>query len=239
MEFNEMQEKRINKILYEYCHNEEYRKTLCEKYDNATYELSILEIYVLEEILTYGNRNIYRTYIAIDQSQNRIEFYDDFLQRLLTDKNFCKRKLIGFEKLPQNQMFIIGIMLKTVAEQNNIEIYDPYNQILNNNEEEFRNTLKNLFLGCLILDIVDAWPFKGMFEQRSRGQFSKASKETIIDILRYFCPEAKDKIEKKVDKIMDWNKKRTYFALFDWNIGKTNISFEEVYGKTKNTTKEK
>ena len=238
MEFSEQQENRINKILYEYCHNEEYRKALCEKYDTESYGLSILEIYVLEELLTYGNKNIYKTYTTIDQNQNKLEFYDDFMQRLLTDKDFCKRKLIGLEKLPNNQMFIIGIILKTVAEKNNIEIYDPYNQILNNSEEEFRDTLKNLFLGCLILDIVDTCPIKGMFEQRARGQFSKESKEKIISILRNICPDVKDKIEESVDKIMNVTK-RAYFISFNWNIGKTNISFEEVYGKTKSNTKDK
>lgn len=243
MEFNEMQEKRINKILYEYCHNEEYRKTLCEKYDNATYELSILEIYILEEIVTYGNRNIYRTYITIDQSQNRIEFYDDFLQRLLTDKNFCKRKLIGFEKLPQNQMFIIGVILKNVVEKNNIEIYDPYNQILNGNEEEFKMTLKNAQLGWHILNIVDHCSNKDEFKYRGRGQFSKESKEKIIDILREGLPTLKYEIEASIELLMYMMSKKnnssdldniSYGIVIDWNQGRTNISFDEVYGKTKN-----
>ena len=225
LEFEEQQEQEINNILSRYCTDAEYRDYLYDAYDNETYKLKILEIYFLEKIINRGNKDIYDTYTSLYKYIDRLNYYDDYMKLLTTDKDFCKMKLVTSYMLQPYQLFIMKIYLTCIAKKYNIEIYDPFRT----REKDVIDTLRNYFLSKRILSFIDLWQDKVKFNQFTRGQFSKESKKMIINLIREGYPEMKYAIEEDIDKLLE----KSNVVYIDWSQCKTNIGFDEVFGKTK------
>ena len=62
MEFNERQSKLVQDFIMKYNLEEEYKNSVQKLYDEEPYKLSILYIYVLEEILRYGNKSLFNSF---------------------------------------------------------------------------------------------------------------------------------------------------------------------------------
>ena len=59
MEFNERQSKLVQDFIMKYNLEEEYKTNIQKLYDEEPYKLPMLNIYVLEEILRYGNKRLF------------------------------------------------------------------------------------------------------------------------------------------------------------------------------------
>ena len=62
MNFNEQQSKEIYEFIMKYNMDEEFKNKIQQLYDNNTYQLSILQIYALEEILRHGAKGIFNKF---------------------------------------------------------------------------------------------------------------------------------------------------------------------------------
>lgn len=231
--FNSSQAKKINTFLWNYDQNEEFRKEKESNYDIEPYKLSILEIYALEEIKRYGDKNIYSSYLALRDDNTDLEdhlgFYEYFRNRITTNLEFAIKKYSDIHHLSQNEAFIINMILQSVAKRENIELYDPFNPILTSNEEETIKTIKNHTIGIIALLISDRHP--NMFKQRERGQFSKESKKELIEILKNW-PGLQERIDKEIDEVFLQPGPSIKLVCINWN-NNTNISYDEVFEDSK------
>lgn len=235
--FTLQQQNEINRILLEYKSNEESRKAIEDKYDTSTYELSIIQIYAIEEIIRYGTKGIYKSYIEINNSNNKIEEYDDYMKKLTTDIEFSTSKLLHIKDLTKVELFITSIMLNSVVKKNNFELYDPIIEIRTSSEKESRETIKDLIIGVLAHIIVECSKTPEKYKQRNKGQFSPESKKRIIDAMRKDLIAVKIMVEYISYLIFDIEPEENegsmgfWIPISSWYKFATNISYDEVIGK--------
>ncbi len=222
----------VDSFLSEYNNDENFRSDVENSYDIYTYSLSLLEIYTLEEIIGYNRYNIYKSYMELKKddvsTEDHINAYETFRQRITSDEKFAFEKYNDIYSLNQTEIFIIMMIIQSVARENNFELYDPLNPIENNSEEDFFRMLRNHRINIIATAIADRHP--GVFKQRAKGQFSPESKEALIDIIRQ-KPFFKEEIE-----IFIWfvkNFPRNFFFVINWHKYNTNISYDEVFGDSK------
>lgn len=251
MHFSKNQIDQINNFILKYNHDEAFRTSVEDKYDNAIYELSILDIYVLEEILRYGSKAIYGRYIILNESETNLEFYNMYMNRLTHDKDFCKSKLSELYNISKEEAFIIYTFLKCIADKNDIKVeekipedlgYDTLNTVNYSTDEELMNTLRNVILGSLIIKLVDeVFPSFKKYQYR-KGQFSKKAKSFLIKFINDTLPQQKDSINLSAEYIFDitkyilnTNEKDVIIQTLSECL--TNISYSEVFEKDKDLKK--
>ena len=165
-----------------------------------------------------------------------------FMKRMITDKDFSINKLRNINKLSQEEAYIIKVILICVAEQNNFKFktgvdygYDPLNSMSIQTKEDYDETIRNFVLANLIFKIVDNSPKFMKYNQYVRGQFSKESKQLIINILRENL-DIEKYIEREVVKFEKTTKGMMLGERFFKNYA-TNISYYEVLGIEKKPKK--
>lgn len=255
MEFNEKQSKIIQEFIIKYNSEEEYKNNVQKLYDEKPYKLPMLNIYVLEEILRYGNKSLFNSFKKSKGSytiEQAVIEYDGFIELLNNDENFKtykREQLISSpETLSEIEKFALSLMniqknnKENVQTKNDDELeYDDFNPIIYSTDAQIRKTLENLLLGKFIHKMLDLPEMKEIKErQKEKGRIANIDKPIVIEKVRSMFSSEKE-IEKfdeavnnmyvKVKMGILLDKKEAAFGEYlEFN---TNINVSEILGKRK------
>lgn len=257
MNFNQEQSERIYQFIMRYNSEEEFKSRVQIRYDNEIGQLSILEIYALEEILRYGTKGIYRKFVVSKGAQTEAEaanLYDGFVKLLAEDENFKQYKTqqyeLAKETLSEIELLIFSIISEPEKErfqkqedkQEELE-YDQLNPILYKTDRQIRATLESLFFGELIhkmLDLPSMSEIKG--RQQGPGLIAKKDKEVIIRKIQEllsqegYPAQLKQIIDSRYVKVkMDTLLGKGEAAFDPYVRFNTNISASEILGEEEPT----
>lgn len=255
MEFNEKQSKIIQDFIMKYNLEEEYKNSVQKLYDEEPYKLSILYIYVLEEILRYGNKSLFNSFKKSKGSytiEQAVIEYDGFIELLNNDENFKSYKreqlISSPETLSEIEKFALRLMniqknnKENVQTKNDVELeYDDFNPIIYSTDAQIRKTLENLLLGKFIHEMLDLPAMKEIKErQKEKGRIANIDKPIIIEKVRSMFSSEKgmqqfelaiDKMYIKVKPSILLGKKEAAFGEYlEFN---TNVNVSEILGKRK------
>lgn len=237
MNFNEKQSNEIYEFIIRYNADEEFKNGIQQLYDNDTYKLSILQIYVLEEVLRYGTKEIFNKFLETKgtySEEQAVDLFDGFITLLSEDVNFKQYKMQQLKESPETlsamEMFAFTLISSSdnQKEQMHEEMtdeldYDPYNPILYNTDNQIRETLENLFFGEFIhqmLELPDVKPVK--VRQKGNGRIANIDKPFIIEKIQSAISEQNSISQLK--KIID---SRFVKVKMDLLLGKGEQAFEQ------------
>lgn len=258
MKFNEKQSKLIYEFVMKYNLEEEFRSSVQELYDDKIYQLSILYIYALEEVLRYGTKGIFNKFLEIngmDVEEQAFDSFDQFIRLLNEDSKFKQYKMEQLKYFPDTlsslEMLAFTLIGKSQSKKEKMQDgmteeleYDPFNPILYSTDRQIRQTLENLFFGEFIhrmLELPVMVPVK--FRQKEDGRIANIDKQFIIEKIQGLLAEQKSVSQFK--QIID---NRYVKVKFDLLLGKgeeafkeylkfnTNISANEILGIEKDNT---
>ena len=245
MEFNEKQSKIIQDFIMKYNLEEEYKNSVQKLYDEEPYKLSILYIYVLEEILRYGNKSLFNSFKKSKGSytiEQAVIEYDRFIELLNNDENFKSYKreqlISSPETLSEIEKFALSLMniqknnKENVQTKNDVELeYDDFNPIIYSTDAQIRKTLENLLLGKFIHEMLDLPAMK---------EIKDIDKPIIIEKVRSMFSSEKgmQQFELAIDKmyikvkpsILLGKKEASFDEYLEYN---TNVNVSEILGKRK------
>ena len=255
MEFNEKQSKIIQDFIMKYNLEEEYKNSVQKLYDEEPYKLSILYIYVLEEILRYGNKSLFNSFKKSKGSytiEQAVIEYDRFIELLNNDENFKSYKreqlISSPETLSEIEKFALSLMniqknnKENVQTKNDVELeYDDFNPIIYSTDAQIRKTLENLLLGKFIHEMLDLPAMKEIKErQKEKGRIANIDKQIIIEKVRSMFSSEKgmQQFELAIDKmyikvkpsILLGKKEASFDEYLEYN---TNVNVSEILGKRK------
>ncbi len=255
MEFNEKQSKIIQDFIMKYNLEEEYKNSVQKLYDEEPYKLSILYIYVLEEILRYGNKSLFNSFKKSKGSytiEQAVIEYDRFIELLNNDENFKSYKreqlISSPETLSEIEKFALSLMniqknnKENVQTKNDVELeYDDFNPIIYSTDAQIRKTLENLLLGKFIHEMLDLPAMKEIKErQKEKGRIANIDKPIIIEKVRSMFSSEKgmQQFELAIDKmyikvkpsILLGKKEASFDEYLEYN---TNVNVSEILGKRK------
>lgn len=255
MEFNEKQSKIIQDFIMKYNLEEEYKNSVQKLYDEEPYKLSILYIYVLEEILRYGNKSLFNSFKKSKGSytiEQAVIEYDRFIELLNNDENFKSYKreqlISSPETLSEIEKFALSLMniqknnKENVQTKNDDELeYDDFNPIIYSTDAQIRKTLENLLLGKFIHEMLDLPAMKEIKErQKEKGRIANIDKPIIIEKVRSMFSSEKgmQQFELAIDKmyikvkpsILLGKKEASFDEYLEYN---TNVNVSEILGKRK------
>ena len=255
MEFNERQSKLVQEFIMKYNLEEEYKNNVEKLYDEEPYKLSMLNIYVLEEILRYGNKSLFNSFKKSKGSytiEQAVIEYDGFIELLNNDENFKSYKreqlISSPETLSEIEKFALSLMnvqknnKENVQAKNDDELeYDEFNPIIYSTDAQIRKTLENLLLGKFIHEMLDLPAMKEIKErQKEKGRIANIDKPIIIEKVRSMFSSEKgmqqfelaiDQMYIKVKPSILLGKKEAAFGEYlEFN---TNVNVSEILGKRK------
>lgn len=255
MEFNEKQSKIIQEFIIKYNSEEEYKNNVQKLYDEKPYKLPMLNIYVLEEILRYGNKSLFNSFKKSKGSytiEQAVIEYDGFIELLNNDENFKtykREQLISSpETLSEIEKFALSLMniqknnKENVQTKNDDELeYDDFNPIIYSTDAQIRKTLENLLLGKFIHKMLDLPEMKEIKErQKEKGRIANIDKPIVIEkVCSMFSSEKEiEKFDEAVNNmyvkvkmgILLDKKEAAFGEYLEFN---TNINVSEILGKRK------
>lgn len=261
MKFNDIQTQKIYDFVMNYNSNEEFKKEVETLYDNDISKLTILSIYALEEILRYGNKEIYKMFIKENDNLNTkiIDFYDDFVNLMNSNEEFKNYKFNQLNNNPESlsklELFILNLVVdkKLIKEEKVQEesveeetvyvgeiLLDNYNPILYATDGQIRETLGNLLIGELIFKILERPEMKGVKSRQMKpGIVDLDDKNLIINKIKTLFSDLKKKeefsqvIENRFTKVkLSLLVGKKEMAFSDYLKYNTNISVKDIFGDT-------
>lgn len=236
--FSENQLKEIEKIINLY-NDKEYKEKRLQIYHKDTIDIDILEIYVIEEILLLGNKNIFNQIIKNNdiEMQKLCDNYNNFVCLYKNNKLFKK---VALDKYTKNDSNLSNLYKKIInlIEENKItclDRYDNYNEIRYSNDYEIRRTIFNLLIGDFFLNVISlSFSLTTPKEMQRKGLYNDKDKENIIKFMRLaFCNNLEATLNLVEDifkivktKILFGLEKDAFGDLLEYN---TNISMEEIF----------
>lgn len=255
MEFNEKQSILVQDFIMKYNQEEEYKNNVQKLYDEEPYKLSMLNIYVLEEILRYGNKSIFSSFKKSKGSytiEQAVIEYDRFIELLNNDENFklykSEQLTSSPETLSEIEKFALSLMnvqknnKENVQTKNDDELeYDDFNPIIYSTDAQIRKTLENLLLGKFIHKMLDLPAMKEIKNrQKEKGRIANIDKPIVIEKVRSMFSSEKEigKFEEAVDNmyvkvkmsILLDKKEAAFGEYLEFN---TNVNVSEILGKRK------
>lgn len=258
MRFNEDQSKSIYEFIMRYNSEEKFRNSIQKLYDDEISQLSILNVYALEEILRYGNKEIFNKFLknkGMHTEEEAVDLFDDFIKLLNEDENFKQYKMYQLKNCPETlsemEMFAFTLISKSQSKKNEMHKemtdeleYDALNPILYSNDNQIRETLENLFFGEFIHQMLELPTMKPVkVRQKGNGIIANIDKPIIIENIKGVISE-KDSIS-QFKQVID---NRFVKVKMDLLLGKgesafdqylefnTNISANEILGIEKDNT---
>ena len=260
MNFNEEQSNKIHKFIMKYYNDEEYKNNVQKLYDKEMSELSILYIYALEEILRYGNKGIFDKFInsmGTDSESKAADLFDNFVKLFIENDSFRQSKIEQLNKNPKTlsalEMLALQLISTTESQGNKMHDemtdeleYDSLNPILYSTDSQIKDTLRNLFIGEFIhqmLELPSMKPIK--VRQKRSGMIATIDKPFIISKIRENINSKENILQ--IDQVVN---NRYVKVKFDVLLGKgeeafseyskynTNISFSEIFGVKKGAPQE-
>ncbi len=255
MNFSKNQSQQIYDFVVRYNSDENFKNSKEELYNKMPEKMPILHIYALEEILRYGNKELYSKFIKTKgdiPDEQAVDLYDGFIQLLANDSNFRHYKLEQLKNNPETlsslELFALSLIdmsevksKESKKEEAKLE-YTPLCSILFSTDEQIRETLETLFLGEFIHNMLD---LPEMFEIKSRqktnGIVATVDKPIIIKKIQeiLFREGGMDQFQQAVNNIyikvkMDVLLGKGEEAFAPYLRYNTNISATEILGKRRN-----
>lgn len=196
MNFSEKQSKSVYNFIMMYNSDDIFNANVKKLYDNEISSLSILDIYVLEEILRYGNKGIFNQFLTIKGTYTEgqaIDLFDSFIKLLNDDTNFKQYKMEQLKNYPETLSEIEKFAFKLISmsqsnkQQMHKEMtdeleYDELNPILYSNDRQIRRTLENLLFGEFIHQMLELPAMKPIkVRQKQKGMIASIDKPLIIE----------------------------------------------------------
>ena len=196
MKFNEKQEQAVNEFIMKYSSDEEFRNEVQDLYDNEIGRLSILQIYALEELLRYGNMEMFKRFLESkgeSTEEKAVELVDGFRKLLDEDPSFKQYKMEQLKKYPDTlsdlEMFAFKLISRSQSKKEEMHKeltdeleYDSLNPILFSTDYEIRETLENLFIGEFIYQLLEEPAMKPVkVRQKEAGMIANKDKPLIIE----------------------------------------------------------
>lgn len=196
MNFNETQSKIIYEFIIKYNTEEEFKNTIQNLYDNEISKLSILEIYALEEVLRYGNKQIFNKFSTTKgtyTNEKAIDLFDKFIKLINEDQNFRQYKIEQLKNSPETlsamELLAFNLISNTQSKKQKMHDkmtedleYDPLNPILYSTDKQIKQTIENLLFGEFIhqmLELPNMKPIK--VRQKENGRIANIDKPFIIE----------------------------------------------------------
>ena len=257
MNFNEQQSKEIYEFIMKYNMDEEFKNKIQQLYYNNTYQLSILQIYALEEILRHGAKGIFNKFLqtkGMYTEEQAVDLYDGFVKLLSEDANFKQYKMQQLKEAPETlsamEMFAFALISNSdrkeqMHEEMTEELeYDPYNPILYATDNQIRETLENLFFGEFIHKMLELPTMKSIkARQKENGRIANVDKPFIIKKIQSVISgqssisQFKQTIDSRYVKVkMDLLLGKGELAFEQYLKFNTNISSNEILGMEKDNS---
>ncbi len=257
MNFNEQQSKEIYEFIMKYNMDEEFKNKIQQLYDNNTYQLSILQIYALEEILRHGAKGIFNKFLqtkGMYTEEQAVDLYDGFVKLLSEDANFKQYKMQQLKEAPETlsamEKFAFALISNSdrkeqMHEEMTKELeYDPYNPILYATDNQIRETLENLFFGEFIHKMLELPTMKSIkARQKENGRIANVDKPFIIKKIQSVISgqssisQFKQTIDSRYVKVkMDLLLGKGELAFEQYLKFNTNISSNEILGMEKDNS---
>lgn len=258
MKFNEAQSKSIYDFVMKYNSDEEFRNNVQKSYDVEISQLPILHIYVLEEILRYGTKQIFSKFLetkGANTEEQAVDLFDGFTQLLKADVNFKQYKMEQLKNLPEtlSDMEMFAFRLISESESKKEQLHeetidelecDPLNPILFSYDKQTRETLENLFFGEFIHQMLELPTMKSVKErQKENGRIASMDKPLIIEKIQDAISsqgsmsQFKQIIDQRYIKVkMELLMGKGKTAFDQYLKFNTNISANEILGIEKDTT---
>lgn len=260
MNFSEKQSSEIYEFMMRYNTDEDFRTSRQNLYDNEISELSILHIYVLEEIFRYGTKEVFNKFIESKGTKTEsqaVDLFDGFIKLLNDDEAFKQYKMEQLKKNPETlsalEMLAFQLISTTESQRNKMHDemtdeleYDSLNPILYSTDNQIKTTLENLLIGEFIhkmLELPSMKPIK--VRQKESGMIANKDKQFIISKIRENISGQEHMLQ--MQQVIN---KRFVKVKFDVLLGKgeeafaqylkynTNISFSEILGVKRDTTED-
>lgn len=198
MKLNQEQTNYITEFIVKYNSDLKFQEMMQDLYDNDICELTILQIYALEEILRYGVKGVFDKFNQAKgntSDEQAVKLFDSLIKLLLDNEQFREYKMEQLELNPEmiSEMEILAFNLiqykfaqEKVDESIEEEVeetleYDEYIKILYSTDSEIRATLGNLFFGQFILEMLDRPGMQAIKDrQKERGLIANSDKEFIL-----------------------------------------------------------
>ena len=252
MKFNEKQEQAVNEFIMKYSSDEEFRNEVQDLYDNEIGRLSILQIYALEELLRYGNMEMFKRFLESkgeSTEEKAVELVDGFRKLLDEDPSFKQYKMEQLKKYPDTlsdlEMFAFKLLSRSQSKKEEMHKeltdeleYDSLNPILFSTDYEIRETLENLFIGEFIYQLLEEPAMKPVkVRQKGAGMIANKDKPLIIEKVKvaFSAPNSMSQFKQIIDnrfvkaKFAILTGKGTE-AFDEYKRFNTNISINEVLG---------
>ena len=252
MKFNEKQEQAVNEFIMKYSSDEEFRNEVQDLYDNEIGRLSILQIYALEELLRYGNMEMFKRFLESkgeSTEEKAVELVDGFRKLLDEDPSFKQYKMEQLKKYPDTlsdlEMFAFKLISRSQSKKEEMHKeltdeleYDSLNPILFSTDYEIRETLENLFIGEFIYQLLEEPAMKPVkVRQKEAGMIANKDKPLIIEKVKvaFSAPNSMSQFKQIIDnrfvkaKFAILTGKGTE-AFDEYKRFNTNISINEVLG---------
>ena len=252
MKFNEKQEQAVNEFIMKYNSLEEFWNEIQDLYDNEIGRLSILQIYALEELLRYGNMEMFKRFLESkgeSTEEKAVELVDGFRKLLDEDPSFKQYKMEQLKKYPDTlsdlEMFAFKLLSRSQSKKEEMHKeltdeleYDSLNPILFSTDYEIRETLENLFIGEFIYQLLEEPAMKPVkVRQKEAGMIANKDKPLIIEKVKvaFSAPNSMSQFKQIIDnrfvkaKFAILTGKGTE-AFDEYKRFNTNISINEVLG---------
>lgn len=198
-----------------YNSDEEFKSNVQELYDREVCQLSILDIYALEEILRYGTKGIFSKFLEVRGSyteEQAIYLFEQFRKLLQEDINFKQYKIQQLVNYPETvsemEKFVFNLIGKSEQERESLHEdmtdeleYDPLTPILYSTDNQIRETLENLLFGEFVhhmLELPNMKPVKA--RQRRNGMIASFDKPFVIEQIRNsMTPEIIEQFKQTID----------------------------------------
>ena len=260
MNFSKKQSDEIYEFIMKYNTDEDFRTSRQNLYDNEISELSILHIYVLEEIFRYGTKEVFNKFIESKGTKTEsqaVDLFDGFIKLLNDNEAFKQYKMEQLKKNPETlsalEMLAFQLISTTESQRNKMHDemteeleYDSLNPILYSTDNQIKTTLENLLIGEFIhkmLELPSMKPIK--VRQKESGMIANKDKQFIISKIRENISGQEHMLQ--MQQVIN---KRFVKVKFDVLLGKgeeafaqylkynTNISFSEILGVKRDTTED-
>ena len=261
MNFTNEQNDIIYGIINKFKNDLDYKVMLLKKYnDNDFNDISIYDIYVIEEILREGNKSIIQKLISLNSNANNIlQQVNDFLTAYEKDDGFRYYKNEQYKNnsntLSEFESYLLENFLGFKKEENfkdkdeskkekpeifvySEDDYDEMNPIDYSNDFIMEKTVENLVLGKFIHVLLKHPSMHDVAKRQNKnGQIHKDDKERVIkEVLRGFNDQIESQFKVKVKEIYAQFKLAKLFnkssnIVDEYEKYNTNISVSEILAR--------
>lgn len=246
---------KIFEVWQKYKNDEEYRKQKEDNYINNPTSLNLYEIYVLEELVRFGNKNYYNDIIKTKQNDNQNIYleYEMLIKMCNNNQQFLDDEI---KKLESKSLFLSSMEIYVLKNFYKDEIekskksnykYDAFVELKYGIDKEIKNTVYNILVGNIVYEYfndntkmkTDKKLSEIKLRQKEPGMIASEDKPYIIEKIKSSIFDDYDKFEEKANSMFTLvkyslytGKKEAAFKPFikqRTNIKNTEVGLEDEF----------